>query len=355
MTPVVFGLLGAAALPLLIGRGWRLGWSGRAWICALGAWVFALAVQRGWTGEAAVSPGVFLPIAACGIAMSSALGVSAFRLDLRESRFGWRQIALGLAAAAAVVGATPVLAATAGGRFDLPQSGFNQALDWMSSGNGVGTQGVLWLGDSAVVPGGAWPFASGIGYSVSSGGEPDLTSLWQGSPTAGDAQVARDVDLAWAGQTVQLGHLIAAHAIRYVVVVGALAPDVPGLQEPAADPAPASLVSALDAQADLRQLPTEGGYEIYIDPEYTASAVGTVRAPGGNGIEVAAELLAWVVFAALVVALRRRPGHRSRPPSHLPERAPPRASRSPNGRVARVGRHRRDSEAVVAATGAGRG
>jgi hypothetical protein len=286
--------------------------------------------------------------------MSTALGVSAFRLDLRESRFGWRQIALGVAAAAAVLGAMPVVAATAGGRFDLPPSGFNQALDWMSAGKQSGSQGVLWLGDSAIVPGRAWPFAAGLGYSVSSGGVPDLTSLWQNGPTVSNAQAAHDVYLAWGGQTVLLGHLLAAHAIRYVVVVGALAPDVPGLQEPAPDPPPASLVSALDAQADLRQLPTEGGYEIYIDPEYSAPALGgAVRAPGGNGLEIAAEVLAWIVLAVLIVVLRRRPSHPARSSAEQPDHAPRRAAHASNGRTGRVAR--RDREAVVASTGAGGG
>ncbi len=355
MTALVFGLLAAAALPLLIGRSWRLGWSGRAWICALVAWFFALAVERGWTGSFAVLPGEYLPIAACGIAMSAALGVSAFRADLPGSRFGWRQIALVVAAAGAVLGALPVIAATAGGRFDLPPSGFNQALSWMSSGSPANGPGVLWLGDSAVVPGKAWPLAAGLGYLVLPG-VPDLTSLWQRGPTAGDTQVARDVKLAWSGRTVELGHLIALNSVKYVVVVGALAPDIPGLQEPTASPPPESLVSALDAQSDLRQLPTEGGYDIYINPEYAPSPVGrAVAAPGANGFEVAGELVFWVVFAALIVALGpRRPGRRVRSSSVTRADRPAAASGPTDGRTGQVAR-RDQSGAVVASTGAARG
>ncbi len=356
MTPLVFGLLGAAALPLLIGRSWRLSWSGCAWICALVAWIFALAVERGWTGSLAVLPGEFLPIAACGIALSTALGVSAFRKDLPVTRFGWRQIALAVAACGAVAGAIPVIAATGGGRFDLPPSGFNQALSWMSSGPHSASSGVLWLGDSAVVPGKAWPLASGLGYEVLAGGVPDLTSMWQGAPTAGDASVASDVELASAGRTVELGHLIAAKGIRYVVVVGALAPDVPGLQQPKPDLPPASLVAALDAQPDLRRLSTEGGYEIYVDPEFVASsAARPVRAPRANGIEIAMELLGWVVVAALIVALGRRR-------FTLPVRFKPAhgghvartSTKVGGGRVPRAPR-KRPAEAVGASTGAGAG
>jgi hypothetical protein len=355
MTPLVFGLLAAGALPLFIGRSWRLGWSGRAWVCALVGWFFALAVQRGWTGSVAVLPGEYLPIAACGVAMSVALGVSAFRADLPRSTFGWRQIALVLAALGGVLGSLPVVAATAGGRFDLPPSGFNQALSWMSSGSSESGPGVLWLGDSAVVPARAWPFVAGLGYSVLPG-VPDLTSIWQGAPAAADMQVARDVELAWSGRTVELGHLIALHAVRYVVVVGALAPDVPGLQQPTPVPPPDSLISALDAQTDLRRLPTEGGYQVYIDPESAPSPAGSaIAAPGANGFEVAGEIVLWVVVASVIVALGlRRRGRWVRSSPLVPEHGSATASGIGEGRNGHTAGPD-PSGAVVASTGAARG
>ena len=42
-TPLGWAFLVAAALPLVIGRGWRLGWSVRAWFVALAAWGVLLA------------------------------------------------------------------------------------------------------------------------------------------------------------------------------------------------------------------------------------------------------------------------------------------------------------------------
>ncbi len=355
MTPLVFGLLAAGALPLFIGRSWRLGWAGRAWICALAGWFFALAVQRGWTGSIAVLPGQYLPIAACGVAVSVALGVSAFRADLPRSTFGWRQIALVLAALGGVIGALPVVAATAGGRFDLPPSGFNQALSWMSSGSSQSGPRVLWLGDSAVVPGRTWPFVAGLGYSVLPG-VPDLTSIWQGGPTAADMQIASDVELAWSGRTVELGHLIASHAITYVVVVGALAPDVPGLQQPTPVPPPDSLISALNAQPDLRRLPTEGGYQVYIDPESTPSSVGpATAASGANGFEVAGEIVLWAVVASVIVALGvRRRGRRVRSSPMAQEHGDPTDSGIGDRRNGDMAEHD-PSGTVVASTGAARG
>ncbi|OWY60897.1 hypothetical protein B7486_66710, partial [cyanobacterium TDX16] len=41
-------LLPAAALPLLIGRGWRLGWGVRGWLVAFVTWGAVWAVEQGW-------------------------------------------------------------------------------------------------------------------------------------------------------------------------------------------------------------------------------------------------------------------------------------------------------------------
>ena len=329
-TPLVWGLLAAAALPLLIGRQWRLSWAGRMWICALAAWVVALSAQRGWIGSASVLPAQFLPIAACGLALSTALGVTAFTLDLPASRFGWRQVVSALAGCAALIGALPAIAASGGGRFDLPDTGFSQVLSWMSSVPSAGKSGVVWLGEGAVVPGRAWPVTNSLNYSVFAGGIPDLSSLWQGPPSSGNRQVAADIELASAGRTVQLGKLLAAHSIQYVVVVTALAPDVPGLQQPRAAPPPAALLTSLDAQSDLRQLPTQGGYYVFDNPEFVApSTQATVRAPSGNGIAITGEIVLWVAVCTVLVMLRRRRRGNDKPPEGHGEHYPVHGSRAP--------------------------
>jgi len=313
-SPLVWGLLGAAALPLFIGRSWRLSWSGRMWTCAVVAWFVALISERGWFGNASLLPAVVLPVAACGLACSIALGVSAFRLDLPASRFGWRQVASAAAALAAVVGALPVVAASASGRFDLPSTGFSQALSWMQSSPAATRSGVVWLGDKSVVPGRPWSLAPGISYSTSSVGLPDLTSMWEGPPSHADARVARDIELASAGRTVELGHLLAANSIRYVVVVGALAPDVPGLQQAAPTYVPQNLIPALDAQTDLLKLSTEGGYEVYVVPKnVTPIAAGAVRSPTANALAIAGELVIWLLVGVVLATWRRnRAGRASR-------------------------------------------
>jgi hypothetical protein len=66
---------------------------------------------------------------------------------------------------------------------------------------------------------------------------------------------------------VRLGQLLAPYAVRYVVVVGSLAPSIPGFQEPLAYRPPPDLRPALLAQLDLRQIIGQGGFEVYIDDD----------------------------------------------------------------------------------------
>ena len=61
------------------------------------------------------------------------------------------------------------------------------------------------------------------------------------------------------GLTVRLGSDFALAEIRYVVLPDGIAPSLPGVQAPPSVPPPPVLIEALQAQSDLRQLPTEGG------------------------------------------------------------------------------------------------
>ncbi|MHB8594164.1 MAG: hypothetical protein ACYDB3_07520, partial [Acidimicrobiales bacterium] len=146
-TPLAFAFLAAAALPLVIGSRRRLVWAGHAWVLAVAAWTVAWAEGRGWLGAMAVPAQMLLVPAALGIALAIGLGVAAFERDLSAYRFGWRQAAAVMAAGAAVVGALPVLAASANGRWDLPLTGYGEATSWMAAHDPSGGFRVLWLAD----------------------------------------------------------------------------------------------------------------------------------------------------------------------------------------------------------------
>ncbi|HTZ09674.1 MAG TPA: glycosyltransferase, partial [Acidimicrobiales bacterium] len=227
-----WAFLAAAALPLVIGARLRLAWAARAWSVAVVAWLLAWLSGRGWLGSLALSPQVLLVPAAVGLALGVGLGVAAFQRDLPGYRFGWRQGAAVVAAAAAVVGMLPVLATSVNGHWDLVSTGYGEATSWMGSSRAPGDFRVLWLGDPRLLPGGGWALSPGLAYAVSENGLPDATALWSGSDPGPAAAVARDVELARSGSTVRLGRLLAPYAVRYVVVVEALAPAIPGLQTP---------------------------------------------------------------------------------------------------------------------------
>ncbi|MGD9796851.1 MAG: glycosyltransferase, partial [Acidimicrobiia bacterium] len=95
----------AAALALLIGRSWRLRWALRCWTIALLCW--GLAVVGGHVDLGLPPVEVLLAPGAAALALAAALGASSFELDLRGFRFGWRQVASLVAAAAVGVATLP--------------------------------------------------------------------------------------------------------------------------------------------------------------------------------------------------------------------------------------------------------
>lgn len=291
-TPLAWAFLVSAALPLVIGARWRLAWAGRAWVLALVAWTLIWVSGHGWLGPVVLSPQVFLVPAGVAVALAVGLGVAAFETDLPGYRFGWRQGSAVIAAAAAVVGVTPVLLASVNGRWDLPSTGYGEATSWMRADAYRGDFRVLWLADPRVLPGGGWQLAPGLAYSVSEDGLGDATEMWSGSAPGAATRIGDGVRLAQQGSTVQLGRLLAPYAVRYVVVVDSLAPSIPGFQAPAVEEPPPDLEPALRSQLDLQQIISEGGIEVFVDD--AALPERAVR-PGAPGVptSVTASLSGW--------------------------------------------------------------
>ena len=93
-----------------------------------------------------------------------------------------------------------------------------------------GISRVLWVGDPAVLPVGAWQLFPGLAYTRSENGFPDATSLWPGSSPGPASAVGTAVRLTESDKTVHLGYLLAPYAIRYVIVVSTLGPTAVGSQ-----------------------------------------------------------------------------------------------------------------------------
>jgi len=296
--PLGWAFLAAAALPLLIGARSRLAWAGRAWSITVVAWAVAWLAGRGGLGPLAIAPQVLLVPAGVGIALAVGLGVAAFQLDLPGYRFGWRQVAAVTAAVAAIVGMLPVLVGSLGGRWDLVPSGYAEATSWMSANKSQGDFRVVWIGDPRVLPGNGWELSPGLAYTVSEDGLPDITGVWPGSSPGPAAEIGNGIRLARTHATVRLGRLLAPYAVRYVVVVDTLAPSIPGLQTPISHPVPGDLLGALAAQIDLRQIISQGGFDVFVDPtalplRATRSGAGAPASPQSAVTGVDPALTGW--------------------------------------------------------------
>lgn len=290
--PVGHGVAGwaflvAGALPLLVGRSWRLAWAGRFWMVAIGSWLAAWAGGRGWLLVPVPAPEVWLAPAAVAMAMAAALGLVAFQLDLPGYKFGWRQVA-SVAAAVAVVAATlPIFGGALDGRWDMGDRDFRGALSWMREQRAAGDFRVLWLGDPAALPLDGWAAGDGLAYATSRNGPPDALASWAPTQEGASGLLADAIGLARQEGTTRLGHLLAPMAVRYIAVATAVAPDRP---RPAV-PVPADLLPGLSAQIDLRLISDDAGLVVYENaawlPARAALDDERLAAAGASGLAAA--------------------------------------------------------------------
>lgn len=278
--PLGWAPLVVAALPLLIGRSWRLLWALRAWALAVAGWGLALAA-----GSEAVDVGtgpveLALAPAACGLALAAGLGMAAFEVDLPGYRFGWRQVASLLAAAALVVATLPVAGAALDGAWHAPTRGITDVLRFLDAEQEDGAFRTLWLGDPAVLPMASWELDEGLAWALTDDGLPTVLDRWAGSPDGTTRLVADAVELAVRGETSRLGRLLAPMAVRYVVVVEAVEP----ITGPAV-PAPRALVTALSEQLDLGEVTVDEGLRVFRNAAWfpARALVGSPEVVSGSG------------------------------------------------------------------------
>jgi hypothetical protein len=272
--PLGWALLVVAAVPLVLGRDWRLAWAVRLWMVALTCVGVAWAGGQGWVPLQFQAPDVLLAFAATALAGAVALGAVAFETDLRGQRFGWRQ-ALSVAAGATVAAITlPVLGGAADGKWNMPSTDLARSVAWMEPEAGASAFRVLWLGDPEVLPLDSWQFQEGVGYATSRNGAPDAADLLPGAPSSATETIADVLRVAQNGGTARLGRLLAPMAVRYIVVPTQTAP---GASAPARPGIPPGLTTALGSQLDLRLLPADASLAVY---ENTAWGPGRALVPG---------------------------------------------------------------------------
>lgn len=306
-----WAFLAAAALPLVIGRSWRLAWAGRLWMVALGGWAVAWLSVHGALPSPLAVPEVPLAFAAAALAGSTALGVAAFELDLPRYRLGWRQAAAAVAGLAVVVGVIPVLAATGNGRWHLPTADASSALAFFPSDRG-GDYRVLWVGDPGALPMASWRYSAHVGYATSVNGLPDLDDTWLPGAAGPNRRLATDLRLAAGHRTTQLGHLLAPLAVRYIVVPSHLGPSGSGAR---AVPVPTGVLKGLAFQTDLQAVVADPAYTVYLNAAWmpgqavlsarSAAAAGTTSARSLQRVDLSS---AKPVFGPVISGAARASG-----------------------------------------------
>ena len=301
--PIGYAFLVAAALPLVLGRGWRVAWAVRAWILAIACWATAWASGQTWFPVGLPSLEVLLAFAAAGVAIAAALGMAAFETDLRGYRFGWRQLASVTAAAGVVLGLVPATGAALDGRWNAPSVGYDSVLPFLVEEQAdVGPFRVLWLGDPQALPAAGWQLDDGIAYATTDAGTAILQDRWAGADDGPTRLLADAVLVARDRGTSRLGRLLAPMAVRYVVLPQSLLP-----QGGAARPSPPAYLDALREQLDLVEVAVNPSVLVFRNvawqPARATVAPGvSLDAPGGY---LAAAIAADLADAAAVLPNER--------------------------------------------------
>ena len=246
--PLGWAVAVAAAIPLLIGRSWRLALAARLWVVVVAFLGLAWAGSRGWFPV----PPLELLLAPAGAAMVLlvAVGATSVEVDVPGYRFGWRQAVPAIGALAVVAAALPLFSWVGNGQWGAPPSGAESAFAF-PTGSQAGDYRALWLGSASSLPLASEGSVDGVAFATSLDGLPTAAQLWAPAPSALSSLVAADLRWTEQGETTALGRLLAPLAVRYVVVpTGA----VPALDQ---------LVTQLAQQVDLVPVGADPSYRVF--------------------------------------------------------------------------------------------
>ena len=247
-----WGLLLAAALPLLVVRDTRFVWVIRGWALVCFSVSVAWLGERGWLNLPDTE--LLLVPAGVGFAIAVAMGMAALESDLPSFRFGWRQLVPFAGAAAMIIMAVPVLGASFDGHWNTAKGDYAAPLSALSEDN----YRVLWLGHPDALPGKGQKLTDSLGYALTIGVSAQASDLWNANPN--DEPLKEAVAYARAGLTNRMGRLLSQMGIRYVLVADSLTPSPdPTLTRPV----PAWVRVTLNEQLDMRRVDLREGIIVY--------------------------------------------------------------------------------------------
>jgi GT2 family glycosyltransferase len=268
---LAWAVVAAAAVPLFIGRSWRMAWAARLWVVAFTCLSLAWAGSRGWFPMPQLE--LVLAPAGAALALAVAVGAAAVEVDLSGFRFGWRQFAPAFGVLAVVAASLPFLSWVGGGEWGLPASGAEASFAFPSGPPG-GDYRVLWVGAAGTIPLAQQGTSGDLAFATSLDGLPLASQLWA-PDDAGNAQlVAQDLRWAEGNETTALGHLLASLAVRYVVVP---------LGGAATNQADLPVINALARQVDLVPVGTDSSYRVFANASWVPLfSVIAGNAPSGE-------------------------------------------------------------------------
>jgi hypothetical protein len=233
-----------------------LEWAIRAWFVALACWAVLWSGEEGWLPFRLPPPELLLAPAAAGLALATALGLTAFEVDLPDYRFGWRQLVSLAAAVAVFAGALPLLGGLLDGRWKMPTSDIDTPLATVEPAGGQAFR-VLWIGEPEAMPLAAWTFDDGLSYATSEHLRPDVQDLWAGTPRGATRRLTEALETATERGSTRLGRLIGPMGVRYVVV------PLTRAEDGGRRPPPTELADVLAEQLDLERVEFDPGVVLY--------------------------------------------------------------------------------------------
>jgi len=196
--------------------------------------------------------------------------------DVRHRRFGMRQVVAVIAAVGFAFAVLGFAADSGDGRWGAPDGDWPDTLAFLRTDQAAGFR-VLWVGDPALLPLDPFVAGDGTGYTLTRDGPGDARELWRAPAHRPDRLVGDAVELAAAGRTERLGHLVAPMSVRYVAMPTRAGPGAPP------EPPPPRLPAALGGQLDLARLESPPGLALYENTAWIPTP-GTVRPADTDGV-----------------------------------------------------------------------
>ena len=265
------------AVPLLLGRGWRLEQAVRLWMVAMASWMLALAVQRGYLSFGLPDLQLLLAPAAVSAAALCGMAVLSIEHDLRFSHFGWRQALVPVVAVASLMLAAGSIGLLENGRWGLVSGGHHSTLRFEPPVL-VGSYRVLWIGAPEFLSVEGRSLAPGVAWAATSGDS--VTLVDRAVPfDKGRADLVETVmEEITSGSTARGGRMLAGLGVRYVVLLHRLAP-APFVAAEDSQPVPAAISAGLRSQLDLEVLGgTNSAVDVFVNSSWVPAR--SLQAPG---------------------------------------------------------------------------